>query len=170
IHYRGMSPNWQPATWAPVAHSSFYGRTIRSAMLSGKGDGSSVARWSALMPGAGYYDLYVYIPVSAMLERPSGRGRGGDGAERGSGRGFQGPQFADNGAVYHYTVSSNMGVEEVSFTLQDPEDGWNRLGTFHFPADTATVELSNNTNGKRVVADAVKWVRRENRQENSIIE
>jgi ABC-type transport system involved in multi-copper enzyme maturation permease subunit len=161
INYRGMSPGWQPATWSPVAHSSFYGRTIRSAMLSGKGDGSSVARWTAMMPGAGFYDLYAYIPVSAMLGRPTGRGQGGDGPERGSGRGFRGPQFADNGAVYLYTVSSKMGREEVSFTLQDPEDGWNRLGTFHFPADTATVELSNNTTGKRVVADAVKWVRRD---------
>jgi hypothetical protein len=43
--------------------------------------------------------------------------------------------------------------------LDDPEEGWNRLGSFHFPADTAEVELSNRTGGKRVIADAVKWVR-----------
>jgi ABC-type transport system involved in multi-copper enzyme maturation permease subunit len=163
IHYRAMNPGWTPATWTPVAHASFYGQTIRSAMLSGSGDGRSVARWSAVMPEAGFYDLYVYIPVSAMLSRPlSGRGRGGDGGERGSGRGgFRGPEFADNGTEYHYTVSSNEGAEVVRYTLDNPEEGWNRLGTFHFPADTATVELSNSTNGKRVVADAVRWVRRD---------
>ena len=162
INYRAMNPGWNPATWTPVAHASFYGQTIRSAMLSGRGDGSSVARWSVVMPEAGFYDLFVYIPVSAMLSRPSGRGRGGDSGEQGSGRGgFRGPEFADNGTEYQYTVSSNEGTELVPYTLNNPEEGWNRLGTFHFPADTATVELSNDTNGKRVVADAVKWVRRE---------
>jgi ABC-type transport system involved in multi-copper enzyme maturation permease subunit len=162
INYRAMNPGWNPATWTPVAHASFYGQTIRSAMLSGRGDGSSVARWRVVMPEAGFYDLFVYIPVSAMLSRPSGRGRGGDSGEQGSGRGgFRGPEFADNGTEYQYTVSSNEGTELVPYTLNNPEEGWNRLGTFHFPADTATVELSNDTNGKRVVADAVKWVRRE---------
>ncbi len=168
INYRAMNPNWSPATWTPVAHAAFYGQTIRSALLSGRGDGGSRATWSAVMPEAGFYDLYVYIPVSAMLQRPSGRGRGGDGSERGSGRGFRGPQFADNGTEYLYVVTSNMGTEEVRYTLNDPEEGWNRLGTFHFPADTASVELSNDTNGKRVVADAVKWVRRMNKLDNNI--
>ena len=167
INYHSMNPGWNPATWKPVAHASFYGQTIRSAMLSGRGDGSSVARWSAVMPEAGFYDLFTYIPVSAMLSRPSGRGPGSDsrggGSDRGgpgSGRGYRGPEFADNGTEYLYTVSSNEGTEQVRYTLSNPEEGWNRLGTFHFPADTATVELSNDTNGKRVVADAVKWVRR----------
>ena len=62
------------------------------------------------------------------------------------------------GTVYHYKITSNEGTEEVAFALDRPEDGWNRLGTFHFPADTATVMLTNMTNGSRVVADAVKWV------------
>jgi hypothetical protein len=60
--------------------------------------------------------------------------------------------------VYHYTIASNEGTEEVEFALDRPENGWNRLGTFHFPADTATVILNNTSNGRRVVADAVKWV------------
>ncbi len=171
VHYQAMNPNWNPATWTHVAHASFYGQTIRSAMLSGRGDGSSVARWQAVMPEAGFYDLFVYIPVSAMLSRPSGRDRGEDGRERGIGRGgFRGPQFADNGTEYQYTVSSNQGKEMVQYTLNNPEEGWNRVGTFYFLADTATVELSNDTNGKRVVADAVKWVRKDQTDPKSLIQ
>jgi len=71
-----------------------------------------------------------------------------------------GPQFADKGTEYHYTISSNEGTEEFVYTLDNPEDGWNRLGSFHFPADSAMVELTNQGVGSRVIADAVKWVRR----------
>ena len=46
--------------------------------------------------------------------------------------------------------------EEVDFTLRNPEEGWNKIGAFHFPGDTASIELSNKTNGSRVIADAVK--------------
>jgi len=84
-----------------------------------------------------------------------GRGGGGDRSRKGGG-----PQFADQGTKYPYVISSNEGTEELEFTLNKPEEGWNKLGTFHFPADTATVELSNNTEGARVFADAIKWVRR----------
>ena len=69
-------------------------------------------------------------------------------------------EFADKGTDYHYTLSSKEGTEEVVFILDNPEDGWNRLGSFHFPADTAVIELSNLTGGRRVIADAVKLVRR----------
>jgi hypothetical protein len=78
---------------------------------------------------------------------------GGDGGGRG-------PGFADEGYVYNYTISSNEGTDEVAFTLRNIEEGWNKIGAFHFPADTARIELSNQTNGRRVFADAVKWVQR----------
>ena len=126
-------------------------------MVVRKGDGGNVARWSTVIPEAGFYDIYVYIPVSAMYRGPDrsrGRGRGdqnGDDRRRG-------PEFADRGTEYKYIVESNEGKDEVTLRLDEPEDGWNRLGSFHFPADTATISLSNNTNGNRVIADAVKWV------------
>lgn len=160
INYNAINPWWTPGTWTQVAHSGFYGQTIRSAMAVRSGDGSNKAAWSAALPYAGYYDVYVYIPVSAMYRPPSGRSRGEGGGGRGGG-GSRGPEFADRGAVYEYTVSSNEGAEAVNYSMDAPEDGWNRLGTFHFPADTATVELTNHTSGSRVIADAVKWVLRE---------
>jgi hypothetical protein len=169
VFYDGINPTRSPAVWTPLAHTAFFGGTIRSAMLVRSGDGSNTASWSTVLPGAGFYDVYVYIPMSAMFARgdrgrrsgggnePGGQSRGGPGGGRPGGRG---PRFADDGTIYHYLISSNEGKDEVEFRLRNIEDGWNKIGTFHFPADTAKIQLSNQTNGRRVFADAVKWVRR----------
>jgi hypothetical protein len=158
-----------PIKWTPVAHSGFYGESVRSALLTRSGEGGNTASWTTILPSAGFYDVYVFIPTSAMLGRPhrgrpgSGGGQGGGGSGgRSPGQGGRGtgPRFADEGNIYYYTISSNEGSEEVEFTLRNPEEGWNKLGAFHFPGDTATIELSNKTNGRRVFADAVKWVRK----------
>jgi ABC-type transport system involved in multi-copper enzyme maturation permease subunit len=158
IQYKGINPYWSPAVWTPIAHSAFYGESIRSGYLSKKGDGQNIATWKILLPEAGFYDVYMYVPLSAMY-KPQSRGRGGD-REREESRKGGGPQFADQGTKYSYVISSNEGIEEVEYTLNKPEEGWNKIGTFHFPADTAKVELSNKVEGERVFADAIKWVRR----------
>jgi len=141
INYNTINPWWTPGT------------LVRS------GDGSNKAFWSTVLTEPGYYDIYVYIPVSAMYRPPTNRSREGGGGRGGGGS--RGPEFADKGTVYQYTVSSNEGTETVNYSLDAPEEGWNRLGTFHFPADTATIELTNHTNGSRVFADAVKWALRD---------
>jgi hypothetical protein len=162
--FYGQVSGRNPMKWAPVAHSGFYGESVRSALLTRNGEGGNIASWTTVLPAAGFYDVFVYIPTSAMLGRPQ-RGRpGGGGSQggRGPGQGGRGsgPRFADEGTVYTYTISSNEGSEEVDFTLRNPEEGWNKIGAFHFPGDTARIELSNKTNGRRVIADAVKWVRK----------
>ncbi len=148
--------------WSPVAHSAYYGETVRSALASRSGDGANIATWTTLLPETGFYEVYVYIPVSAMYRRPSGRdqNRGQSNQSQTQSNRRRGPEFADKGTDYHYTISSNEGTEEVIFTLDNPEDGWNRLGSFHFTADTVVMQLSNLTGGTKVIADAVKWVRR----------
>lgn len=161
--YESLNEWWTPSRWTPVAHSAYYGETVRSAMAIRRGDGTNYVCWSAVLPEKGFYDVYVHIPVSAMYQRPSrreqGSGQGGQGQGQGPGRGF-GPEFADKGTDYHYTISSSEGTEHVVYELNNPEDGWNRLGSYHFPADSVSIRLSNQTDGRRVIADAVKWVRR----------
>ncbi len=165
LKYESLNEWWTPANWTPVAHSAYYGETVRSAMAIRSGDGANYVTWTTVLPENGFYDVYAYIPVSAMVQRPSRRDRGsseggspGEGGQGGERR--FGPEFADRGADYNYIISSNEGSEEVVLELNNPEEGWNRIGSFHFPADTAVVRLSNKTDGRRVIADAVKWVRR----------
>jgi hypothetical protein len=159
VMYESINPEWGPPRWTPIAHSGFYGKSIRSAFYTRRGDGNNRASWTTVLPAAGFYDVYVYIPKSAMIARGGRRRRDSDqqGAQPSQRRGLR---FADERTVYHYTISSNEGREEVEFPLRNTEDGWNKIGAFHFPADTARIELSNETNGRRVIADAVKWVRR----------
>jgi hypothetical protein len=159
--YESLNEWWTPSRWTPVAHSAYYGETVRSAMAIRRGDGTNHVTWSTRLPEKGFYDVYVYIPVSAMYQRPSRREQGGGQGSQGQGpgRGF-GPEFADKGTDYRYIISSSEGTEEVLYELNNPEDGWNRLGSFHFPADSVSIRLSNQTDGRRVIADAVKWVRR----------
>ncbi|NIA32100.1 MAG: hypothetical protein GWP06_19600 [Actinobacteria bacterium] len=40
------------------------------------------------------------------------------------------------------------------------EEGWTFLGTFYMSAGDAKIELTNKSNGRTVIADAVKWVKR----------
>lgn len=159
IQYRKVSRRRSPAVWTPTAHTGFYGDVIRSGLMTRNGDGQNIVKWTMLLPEAGFYDVYTYIPISAMIGRPSRKNReernqGGDGGGRG------GPSFADEGYVYKYLLSSNEGEEEIEFVLTNIVDGWNKLGRFHFPADSASIILTNDIEGRRVVADAVKWVRK----------
>ncbi len=155
VFYKAIDANRVPLNWTPLAHSAFYGESIRSAYITRRGEGNNVARWTTVLPSAGFYDVYVFIPMSAMM-RFGDRGRGRSGSSKGHG----GPSFADEGRIYNYIISSNEGSEEVEFRLSNLEEGWNKVGAFHFPADTAVIELTNRTNSNRVIADAVKWVRR----------
>jgi len=160
VFYEEVVPNpwWTPSRWTPYAHSGYYGESVRSAISTRRGEGDNVATWKTILPSAGFYDVYVYIPKSAMYERGSGRRReGGQGSGGGHGGG---PPFADERTVYNYIISSNEGTEEIEFPLRNTEDGWNKIGAFHFPGDTAKIQLTNETNGGRVIADAVKWVQR----------
>jgi len=159
LKYESLNEWWTPSRWTPVAHSAYYGETVRSAMAIRSGDGTNYVSWSTVLPEKGFYDVYVFIPVSAMYKRPSRRESGGSGGQ-GQGQRRMGPEFADKGADYNFSISSNEGTETMVFELNSPEDGWNRLGSFHFPADTAHIKLTNETDGRRVIADAVKFVKR----------
>jgi len=160
LTYNALNEWWSPTQWTPVAHSAYYGETVRSAMVIRRGEDSNYVSWGTKVPEKGFYELYVYIPVSAMYKRPSRRDQGGGQKQGGGqGRGFR-PEIADKGTDYHYTISSSEGTEKVEFELNNPEDGWNRLGSFMLPADSVIVRLSSESDGRRVIADAVKWVRK----------
>jgi hypothetical protein len=164
VKYQSIQRDWPPVHWTLLAHTAFYGETVRSAFYTRRGEGENIASWTTILPSAGFYDVYVYIPVTAMYGPRDRRSRGGgdQGGQQGGqgGQERRGPVFVDEGTIYNYVISSNEGSEEVAFRLRNIEEGWNKLGAFHFPADTAVIRITNRTNGRRVFADAVKWVQR----------
>ncbi len=184
ISYSGAFFNRIPKKWTAITNSSLYGNVRLSAMItSGNPVADQFVRWKTPLPSASLYNVYVYIPLNILVDRSSmrgglnsggrsGGGRSGGGRSGGSpsGEGGQGegsaggrqagaPKIADEGSSYNYTIISKNGKEHVEFVLENVTDGWNKIGSFDLPADTVTVELSNKTSGKRVVADAVKFVK-----------
>ncbi len=76
----------------------------------------------------------------------------------------------NNGSYYFkrlkkgfYTIKiSYIGFKtiETELDVNSAPDGWNYLGSYYLAPGTAKVDLSNETNGRYVLADAIKWVLR----------
>ncbi|MFA6471969.1 MAG: hypothetical protein WCU00_08005, partial [Candidatus Latescibacterota bacterium] len=141
---------WRPPlNWQHTVQGSFYGLYKHSAYYIKSGDGSKRAIWTAQIPENGNYNIYCYNIPS--------RGPFRGGMERG---GPQQQQQKSSAAVsYHYLVHHDDGIEEIEFEGAKLPEGWNLLGTFHLSEGNAEVELTNESKGSVVIADAIKWVK-----------
>ncbi|MBN2413682.1 hypothetical protein JXQ31_18530 [candidate division KSB1 bacterium] len=144
--YVGLNMWRVPNNWSKTIHSDFYGRYVHSAYYVKSGNGSKVVTWNANIPESGQYDVYCYANTIQF--------RGGPGRGRGRGRERQ-PMAGE----MHYDVYHDDGQEEVTLDIQSAQEGWNFLGTYYLSAGTAQVRLSDKSNARMVVADAVKWVK-----------
>ena len=59
----------------------------------------------------------------------------------------------------HYKIYHDEGVEEITVDFENAEAGWNMLGRYYLSPDSAKVELTNQSSGRMVIGDAVKWVK-----------
>ena len=130
---------WRPsAKWVATTGPDFYGRFIRSAVYARAGDGDRKVAWNAEITESGYYDVYCY---SALMRLPRRRREGQQDEE------------------YHFFVYHDDGVDEAILDRKNADPGWNFLGTYYLSPDSAKVELTNESQGRIVFADAVKWVK-----------
>lgn len=133
---------WQAVNrWLPTVNAKFHGGYVRSARFTSGGRGERVASFTAELDAGGRYDIYFHVSKIASPWR--GR-RGGE----------------ENYGRNHLRVQHDDGVEEIELDLNTAEDGWNYLGSYYLSPGAARVELSNRSDGRVVIADAVKWVRR----------
>ncbi|MGE4587345.1 MAG: hypothetical protein AB7D05_08395, partial [Mangrovibacterium sp.] len=133
--YQGFSRWRPPRSWTLTTNSDFYGAYVRSAHYIRSGEGDQKVSWNIPIDENGYYDLYVYVYKNTW-----GRRR-------------------DNDGDYHYMIHHDDGTEEAIVELDSAEPGWNHLGAFYFSPDTAVVEMTNQSKGRMVVADAVKLIK-----------
>ncbi len=133
---------WRPPVqWRKTTFSNFFGKFIHSAYFTKAGKGERVVSWNARLETSGQYDVYCY---NSQVRFPFGR--------RGRRRDYLGNQ---DFKIYH-----DDGVEHVTFDPKKSQEGWTFMGTFYMSAGDAKVELTNNSNGRTVIADAIKWVKR----------
>ncbi len=141
FEYKTMYP-WNPADrWTPVLNSSFFGKYTKSYVYKESGVGNARAKFVANLQESGRYNVYAMIPSRRMGS--FGR-RGRDNSEKGS-------QF--------YTVYHDDGVNDVEIEIENDSEEWALLGEFYFSDGEAVVELSDKSQRRVVVADAIKWVK-----------
>jgi hypothetical protein len=142
-----------PEYWQPVVLTSYYGKYIRSAVYTRAGKGEKTIKWWAIIKDPGYYDIYCYIGKS--VERMSVRS--------GSNTGSEGPAENQEGndkyKDMHYKIYHDEGVEDITLDFGNAEGGWNNLGRYHLSPDTVKVVLTNQSAGRMVIGDAIKWVK-----------
>jgi hypothetical protein len=138
INYWSDSNRWQP-----TLDSKFHGAMVRSAHYISGGDGSLKASFTANLESSGHYDVYYF--VSKMGNPWRRRGRGGD---------------ETNYGKHHFFIYHDDGIEETDLDLNGAENGWNYLGSYYISKGEAKIELTNESEGSVVIADAVKWVKR----------
>ncbi|MCU0408851.1 MAG: hypothetical protein MUD02_07880, partial [Bacteroidales bacterium] len=156
-----------PEYWQPVVQNYYYGKYVRSSVYTRGGTGDRSVIWKTAISDPGYYDIYCYVgkAVNRMAVRAGAGGRaggqGGQGGPGGPGSGdFMGPpQQEDQFKDMHYKIYHDEGVEEITLDYENAEGGWNMLGRYYLSPDSAKVELTNQTTGRLVIGDAVRWVR-----------
>jgi hypothetical protein len=136
-----------PYYWQPVIQTSYFGKFIRSAVYTRKGTGDRSVTWKGIIEKPGYYDIYAYIPKEGS-QQFSRQGQGGNNPEQ------RESLFRD----LHFTVYHDDGTEELTVDFENAEQGWNKLGTYYLSPDTVKVSLSNKTEGRMVIGDAIRWV------------
>ena len=146
--YSGVQ-NWRPPLqWTLTTNDKYYGSHIRSAYVIKSGSGSQTATWKIPVPVKGTYDLFYYVFQPDELRRQQ---------QQGNNRGR-----SPGSMEYQFKVHYSGGIDKAYIDLRRAGEGWYRVGTYIFEADTIRVVLGNNVNGIRMVtADAVKIVKRE---------
>jgi hypothetical protein len=139
LKYKGMNL-WNPEVeWTLTTNEQFYGKEIRSAYYCKGGTGDRKAIWSVPIKVGGYYKVYAYIPKIRFF------GRGGDNSQ------------AEE--IYNYNVTYDDGVDHPAIKPDPRESTWVEVGSYHFSADSAKIELTNNTKARSIYADAIKLVK-----------
>lgn len=153
--YETVRTVWVPETWQPVIQSNYYGKYVLSAIYTRPSNTAERSvSWTTPIKDAGFYDIYTYIGKSS--DRVTVRRGGPEGAPP--------PPGANEESAYrdmHYKIYHDQGVEEITVDYENAEGGWNNLGRYYLSGDTARIELTNQSQGKVVIGDAVKWVRQD---------
>lgn len=139
VKYAGLRDWRPPQNWTATTNSGFYGKFVRSAYYIKSGDGTQKATWTLPVSEAGYYDVYTHIyPMSRGGRRDSGETEKGE---------------------YHYFITHDDGETEQTLEIQNAQSGWNHLGSFYLSPGKAKVTLTDKSERRVVIADAIKIVK-----------
>jgi len=164
LTYQYINERYAPEYWQPVVQSDYYGKYILSAVYTRSGNNTQEASWNAFITEPGYYNIYFYVGKAG--EQDLSRNRTVSPAGESQGRPTRpvttggDVRSADQSVKdIHLKIYHNEGIEELTFDYQNARGGWNNLGRYYLSADSARVVITNMSEGKYVIADAVRWVK-----------
>jgi hypothetical protein len=118
-----------PSQWSRRIQATSWGRYRHTFAYVGAGDGQTKAVLPAQIPTAGRWELEIHDPGALASFR---------------------------GTLDLEIVTAN-GREPVSYDASLGTVGWNLVGEFQLPAGEVSVEISDRTDGRMVIADAIAW-------------
>ena len=122
-------------SWTRQEVSESFGKYRHTVARVPAGEGRAKAVFTAELPSGGRWRIDYHLPDASDASFGA-RVRHG---------------------VYHLSVVA-PGVERVvEFDAATAPWGWNDLGTFALPAGTVSLVVSDETSGRAVFADAVRW-------------
>jgi ABC-type transport system involved in multi-copper enzyme maturation permease subunit len=121
-----------PSRWSRRNSQTSWGRYRHTLAYRGAGDGSTRAVLPASIPSAGLWELEFHLPFIPYIPA----------AARGT---------------WNLEIVSDDGREPVTFDASVGVVGWNLVGQFRLPAGEVRVEISDQTDGRLVVVDAIAW-------------
>ena len=129
---------WRPpGQWNLIKNANFYGKFIHSAYYIKSGNGNRTATWEVEIEKSGQYEVSTFLQPQINF--------------------FRQYHLADFMGELHYLIKHNDGNEEVILDLNSAEENWNSLGTYYFSKGKASVVLSDESDKRLIIADAIKW-------------
>ena len=150
--YKQVSQWMRPEFWQPVVQTTYFGKYIRSAVYTRAGSGDRSVTWETAISKPGFYDIFCYVGKRATMRQIRGGGPDRSGANEEE---QEDTRFKD----FHYKVYHDDGADDITLEYSTADAEWNNLGRYYLSSDSAKVTLTNQSSGRLVLGDAIKWVR-----------
>ncbi len=131
-----------PEVWSRAEERTSWGKYRQTFALITSGEGSQRVTFAAALPASGNWRLAYHVPEVIGQQQ---RGLGGEIY----GKGSQGK--------YTLSLIADGESRSLEFDGAAAESGWNDLGEFYLSAGEVRLEVSDESTGRAVVADAIRW-------------
>ncbi|MDE0193144.1 MAG: hypothetical protein OXQ90_17460 [Gammaproteobacteria bacterium] len=131
-----------PGEWYRVSYPTSWGMYRHTVAGALAGDGGQVAAFAADLPTSGRWRLDFYLPD------PQPPGWGWPPGSR---------SYAVLG-TFDLKLIADGETTPLLFDGSVAKTGWNKVGEFEFASTQVSLEISSQTDGGMVIADAIRWV------------
>lgn len=134
-------PTWTrtPGEWSRATIATSWGKYRHTTTGALAGDGEQVAVFVADLPRPGRWQLDYHVPSRYGLGLTYYRSFGALGS-------------------FDMTLVADGAEAPVVFDGATAEIGWNKLGEYEFAETEVRLEISSQTDGQMVIADAIRWL------------